>query len=143
LADATLVVESGEKGGALITAGLALSYNRDVLAVPGRADDTYSRGCNALIRSNKAALVETVADIEYALGWELNAKEKTQQLPLFISLSAEEQTIVNVLKENPSTTIDALCHATKIPMSRLSALLFTMEMNNVLRTLPGKRYELK
>ncbi|MDR2358711.1 MAG: DNA-processing protein DprA [Prevotellaceae bacterium] len=143
IADATLVVESGEKGGALITAGLALSYNRDVLAVPGRAGDTYSKGCNALIRSNKAALVETVADIEYALGWELNAKEKIQQLPLFVSLTANEQAIVEVLKENPCTTIDILYHVTKIPMARLSALLFTMEMNNILRTLPGKRYELK
>ncbi|MDR0581840.1 MAG: DNA-processing protein DprA [Prevotellaceae bacterium] len=143
LADATLVVESGEKGGSLITAGLALSYNRDVLAVPGRTDDACSKGCNALIRSNRAALVETVADIEYALGWELNAKEKTRQLPLFVSLTAEEQTIANVLKEQPSITIDTLYHATKIPMARLSALLFTMEMNNILRTLPGKRYELK
>jgi DNA processing protein len=143
ISDATLVVESGEKGGALITAGLALSYNRDVLAVPGRADDTYSRGCNVLIRSNRAALVETVADIEYALGWELNVKTKTQQLPLFVSLTAEERIIAEALKANPSVTIDALCHATKMPMSRLSVLLFTMEMNNVLRTLPGKRYELK
>ena len=143
LADATLVIESGEKGGALITAGLALSYNRDVLAIPGRADDTYSKGCNALIRSNRAALVETVADIEYALGWKLNAKEKVQQLPLFVSLTAEEQTVVDVLKKQPSIIIDTLHHATKIPMARLSALLLTMEMNNILRTLPGKRYELK
>ncbi|MDR3134050.1 MAG: DNA-processing protein DprA [Prevotellaceae bacterium] len=143
LADATIVVESGEKGGALITADLALSYNRDVLAVPGRADDTYSKGCNALIRSNKAALIETVADIEYALGWTLHAKEKAQQLPLFVSLTAEEQVIVDALRGNPSITIDSLCHATKIPIARLSVLLLTMEMNNLLRTLPGKRYELK
>jgi DNA processing protein len=143
LADATLVVESGEKGGALITAGLAFSYNRDVLAVPGRAGDAYSKGCNTLIRTNKAALVETAVDIEYALGWALKEKAITQQLPLFVSLTAEEQTIVDVLKEKGTITIDSLCHITKIPVARLSALLFTMEMNNILRTFPGKRYELK
>jgi DNA processing protein len=143
LSDATLVVESGEKGGALITAGLALSYNRDVLALPGRVGDMYSKGCNALIRSNRAALVESVADIEYALGWERNAKEKIQQLSLFTSLTADEQTIAETLQANPSETIDTLCYATKIPMTRLSVLLFTMEMKGVLRTLPGKRYELR
>ncbi|MDR1406383.1 MAG: DNA-processing protein DprA [Prevotellaceae bacterium] len=143
LADATLVVESGEKGGALITAGLALSYNRDVLAVPGRAGDPCSKGCNALIRSNRAALVENIADIEYALGWDPQEKEKAQQLSLFAPLSGEGKMIVETLKANPAATIDAICYATKIPMSRLSALLFKMEIDNLLRTLPGKRYELK
>jgi DNA processing protein len=143
LADATLVVESGEKGGALITAELAVSYNRDVLALPGRVNDFHSKGCNALIRTNKAALVETVADMEYVLGWEQKNTKKEHQLPLFVSLTAEEQPIAEALKANPSATIDELCYTLKIPVSRLSVLLFSMEMKGVLRTLPGKRYELK
>jgi len=143
LSDAALIVESGEKGGALITANLAMSYNRDVLALPGRINDSYSKGCNDLIRKNKAALVATVDDIEYALGWEQAVAKKTQQLPLFAALSAEEQIVVEALKDKPSEIIDLLCYTTKIPMPHLSALLFSMEMKGMLRTLPGKQYTLK
>ncbi len=142
LSDATLVVESGAKGGAMVTAELATSYNRDVLALPGRISDTFSKGCNALIRINKAALVESAADIEYALGWEQQTGVKQQQLPLFTALTPDEQSIVDLLKQAPET-IDVLCNATQIPMQRLSVLLFSMEMNGIVRTLPGKRYELK
>jgi len=144
LADATLVVESGEKGGALITAEMALSYDRDVLALPGRINDTYSRGCNILIRNNKAALVETVADIEYALGWEnTNQPKREKQLSFFTDLTDEEQIIVNALRKNGVENIDLLSYETKISMSRLSALLFRLEMKGVVKSLPGKKYLLK
>jgi DNA processing protein len=144
LADATLVVESGEKGGALITAEMAVSYNRDVLALPGRITDLYSKGCNALIRKNKAALVETLADIEYALGWEQSCTAvKERQLPLFVTLTEEEQKIVGILKDKPAETIDTLSRLTEMAMPRLSALLFNMEMKEIIRTLPGKQYALK
>ncbi len=143
MCDATLVVESGEKGGALITADLAMSYNRDVLALPGRVGDEYSKGCNALIRANKAALVTSATDIEYALGWERATVATAKQLPLFVSLTPDEQVIVDALRNKPSESIDILCYTTKIPMARLSALLFNMEMKNVVRTLPGKQYALK
>jgi DNA processing protein len=143
LSDATLVVESGAKGGALVTADLAASYNRDVLALPGRVHDIYSRGCNQLIRTNKAALVETVEDVEYALGWQIDAQPaKGKQLSLFTPLSDDEQRIFDHLKSKPVETIDLLCYATKIPMPRLSALLFSMEMKGLVRTLPGKQYAL-
>jgi len=144
LADATLVVESGEKGGALVTAEMAISYNRDVLALPGRINDIYSRGCNILIRNNKAALVETISDIEYALGWESVAQSKQEkQLSFFIPQNEEEQLVVDALKKVDAENIDILSYATKISMSRLSALLFHLEMNGVVKSLPGKRYMLK
>jgi DNA processing protein len=89
MADATVVVEAGLKGGALITAEIANSYNRDVFAFPGRLGDEYSEGCNFLIRNNKAALLTCIADLAYSLGWEKNSDMKTapEQLMLPIDLS--------------------------------------------------------
>ena len=144
LSDATLIVESGIKGGALVTADIASSYNRDVLAVPGRVGDTYSEGCNALIRQNKAALVETANDIEYILGWE-NTLEQTvpTQFSLFNNLSDEEQIVLDVLKKTESENIDIISSATNIPMARLSSILLNMEFNGIVKTLPGKQYAIK
>ncbi|MDR2362228.1 MAG: DNA-processing protein DprA [Prevotellaceae bacterium] len=142
LSDATLVVESGAKGGALITADLAFSYNRDVLALPGRVTDDHSRGCNQLIRSNKAALVETLSDIECALNWERDKPAKERQLTLFPKLSADEQFIVDNLKNKTAETIDVLCRETRMPMAKLSVVLFSLEMKGLVRTLPGKQYAL-
>ncbi|MDR0729488.1 MAG: DNA-processing protein DprA [Prevotellaceae bacterium] len=142
LSDATLVVESGAKGGALITADLAFSYNRDVLALPGRVTDDYSRGCNQLIRSTKAALVETLSDIEYALNWERGQPTKEKQLTLFPQLTADEQLIVDNLKNKTVETIDVLCRETRMQMANLSVVLFSLEMKGLVRTLPGKQYAL-
>ncbi len=102
LSDATLVVESRIKGGALITADIAVSYNRDVLACPGRVGDSASEGCNALIRLNKAALVQNTEEVEYALGWESAGAPK--QLPLFNNFSEEEQAIIKALKNGTKPT---------------------------------------
>lgn len=141
MADATLVVESATSGGALITADIANSYNRDVFALPGRSKDTYSAGCNKLIKTNKAALIENVLDIEYNLGWDIeDDKPKSSQRKLFVTLQPEEEVIHTILREKGDLTIDLLCLEADMPVSKVSALLLNMEFSGVVRSLPGKIY---
>jgi len=143
LADATIVVESGIKGGALITADIAGSYNRDVLAYPGRANDSYSKGTNWLIKTNKAALIESVEDLEYHLGWDMPLKEAgSMQTQMFVELSAEEQLIANMLREQGELPIDLLCLRINMPVSKVSAMLLNLEFAGLVRSLPGKVYRL-
>lgn len=145
LSDATIVVESGEKGGALITADIANSYNRDVFAVPGRVMDTHSKGCNQLIKTNKAALLEKVEDIEYLLGWEPENKpnQKDIQRNLFVELNDEEKIIVDILKSNTKELpIDTICLKAQLPTSKVSPILLELEFKGILKTLPGKTYKL-
>ncbi len=143
MADATIVIESGIKGGALITADLANSYNRDVFALPGNVGNNYSAGCNKLIKSNKAALIESVEDIEYIMGWDKKQEnEKPVQFQLFSSLNPDEQRIVDVLKETGEMPFDHLYLQTKLPVSKVSALLLNLEFSGVVKSLPGKVYKL-
>ncbi|MEA2105383.1 MAG: DNA-processing protein DprA [Bacteroidota bacterium] len=145
LSDATIVVESGEKGGALITADIANSYNRDVFAVPGRVTDTHSKGCNQLIKTNKAVLLEKVEDIEYLLGWEPENKpnQKDIQRNLFVELNDEEKIIVDILKSNTKELpIDTICLKAQLPTSKVSPILLELEFKGILKTLPGKTYKL-
>lgn len=137
LCDATLVVESDIKGGSLITAEIANSYSRDVFALPGRNTDRYSLGCNMLIKNHQAQLIESFADIEYSLGWD--EQPKTIQKQLFVELDAESQKIYDALQEN-DLTIDVICRQTTLPMSKVSALLLSMELKGLVKTLPGKVY---
>lgn len=141
LADATLVIESAKSGGSLITADIANSYSRDVLAVPGRAGDKYSEGCNNLIKWNKAALVTSAADIEAYLGWQKEAKSQ-DQTRLWIDLPAEQQQLVDVIKENGKAEIDALSSKTGMTVAKAASLLLEMEFSGVVRSLPGKVYTL-
>jgi len=143
LADATVVVESAEKGGALITADIAASYNRDVFAYPGRAGDVYSKGCNQLIRNNGANLIEGIEDLEYFMGWETNEKADAVQSSLFVELNADEQRIVDLLKNSGDQFIDQIASEIKLPVSRISALLLNLEFKNVVSALPGKMYKLR
>jgi DNA processing protein len=143
MSDAILVVEAAERGGALITAEIALSYNRDVLAVPGRPTDHYSRGCNYLIRNNKAALVQSGEDIEYLLGWEKTTEDKQRtQTMLFAELSEEEMFVAGILREKGKITLDELMIVSEKPLSKLVTLLLEMELKGAVRALPGKQYEL-
>jgi DNA processing protein len=141
MADAVLVVEAGIKGGALITADIANSYNRDVFAVPGKIGDVYSIGCNKLIKSNKAALIESGKDIEYILGWE-QKKKKNVQKQLFIELSDDEAKLVDILKEKGSLPIDDLCLIAQFNTSKTSALLLNLEFSGIIKSLPGKIFQL-
>ncbi len=142
MADAVIVIEASIKGGALITAEIANSYNRDVFAFPGRVDDEYSEGCNFLIRNNKAALLTCVADLAYSLGWEKPDDAKpVEQFMLPLDLSADEQTIFEIIREHKiPLAIDDLTIKTNMPMSQLAMNLLNMEMQGFIRSLPGKMY---
>jgi DNA processing protein len=144
MADATVVIEAGLKGGALITAEIANSYNRDVFAFPGRLGDEYSEGCNFLIRNNKAALLTCVADLAYSLGWEKNteAKGAPEQLLLPIDLSADERLVYEIIQQHKSPlAIDDLSIKANMPMSLLAMTLLDMELQGFIRSLPGKMYQ--
>ena len=143
LADATIVVESAKTGGALITAEIASSYNRDVFAFPGRAGDVYSKGCNQLIRNSGANLIESIDDLEYFMGWEPGSKKQNVQSSLFIELTPDEEKMVTLLRENGELFIDQISSELTLPVSRVSAMLLTLEFKNVVVALPGKMYKLK
>lgn len=142
MADATIVVEAGIKGGALITAEIANSYNRDVFAFPGRVNDEFSEGCNYLIRHHKAGLLTNAADLAYTLGWEKDEQvtAKPNQLMLAMDLTADERLIMDVLSQNPSIAIDELTLKAGMPVSLLSMNLLNLEMQGFIRSLPGKTY---
>ena len=143
LADATIVVESAEKGGALVTADIANSYNRDVFAFPGRTNDPFSKGCNKLIKLNEAVLIENVADIEKAMNWDVKiSSNRVFQTSLFVELTPEEQKLVDLLKGG-DRFVDEITIETQMPMSRVSALLLGLEFNGLIISLPGKMYRLK
>jgi DNA processing protein len=140
LSDATLVVESGIKGGALITADIAASYNRDVFAVPGRPDDQWSAGCNNLIKYNKAALAESAEDIEYFLGWKSEKTKAPVQKTLFSEMSDSEKQIFDLLAKESELTIDAICRSLDLPVYKLSPLLLQMEFKGLVKFYPGNIY---
>jgi DNA processing protein len=142
MVDAVVVVEAGETGGALITADIANSYNRDVFAVPGRIGDPHSEGCNKLIKTNRAALIQSTKDISYMLNWDEKKQKKPIQQQLFLDLSPEEETIVTLLKENGDLEIDTLLHYTNMIPSKAASILLKMEFDGILRCLPGKVYRL-
>lgn len=143
LSDATLIVESGIRGGALITADIAASYNRDVMAVPGRPGDQWSAGCNALIRCNKAALVEKAEDVEYLLGWKPASLAGPLQPVLFAGLTETEMKIATALKEERGLTIDDLSRLLAIPVYKLSATLLQMELSGLITLFPGNLYRIR
>lgn len=140
LSDATLVVESGIKGGALITADIAFSYNRDVFAVPGRPGDQWSAGCNDLIKTNKAALVESASDIENFLRWQPEKSKVPVQKTLFSELGETEQRIYELIMKEGELTIDHICRFLDIPISKLSPQLLQMEFKGLIKCYPGNVY---
>lgn len=143
MADATIVIEATYKSGALITAEIANSYNRDVFAVPGRMDDASSEGCNLLIKANKAMLIQSAEDVIKALNWDVqNKKPKRMQAELFSNLSADEEALIGILKEKEKIHIDDLCLASRLSMSRAATLLLNLEFSGAVKSLPGKMYTL-
>lgn len=140
LADAVLVVESAEKGGSLITADIAESYHRDCFAFPGRLDDYYSKGCNRLIRDNKASLLLSAEDFVVNMGWS-NSKKAVQR-ELFPELSEEENVLVKILRERGDMQINTLVVEVNMPVYKVSSLLFELEMKGVVRSLAGGIYQL-
>jgi DNA processing protein len=144
LCDALVVVESKRTGGSLITATIANSYNKDVFALPGRAGDILAEGCNGLIKRNRAALIESAEDLLYAMNWQSEEQKKpaSAQLPLMLKLSDEERMIINVFSIKPHLHIDEICQAVQQPVSKVSAILLQLEFSNLVRSKPGKMYEL-
>ncbi len=142
LSDSTLIVESGIKGGALITADIAASYNRDVLAVPGRPEDQWSAGCNNLIKNNKAALVESYRDVEYFLNWIPEHSKPLIQRTLFSELDPNEKLIYESVSSQGEISIDSLCRSLNIPVFRLSAILLQMELKGLVKCYPGNIYRI-
>jgi DNA processing protein len=140
ISDVTVVVESDISGGALITARIASSYNRDVAAFPGRVHDNKSSGCNELIRTNVAAMITKADDLLELMGWQKDKKNKTVQKQLFLNLSAEEQTIINILQTKDSVHADELLHASDMTNSQLAGVLLGLEMQGLIKALPGKFY---
>ena len=143
MADATIVVESAVKGGALITAELANGYNRDVFAVPGRVEDQFSVGCNRLIMNHKAALITTGQDVLKALRWDVSEtnKKPISQTKLLVDLTDEQEKIVAVLREQEHT-IDRLTVLSGYPMNKVASILLELEFDGVVSNLPGKVYKL-
>jgi len=142
MSEATIVIESAEKGGSLITANLANDYNRDVFAVPGRITDKYSQGCNDLIKTQRANLLTSAADLVYCLNWELEAKStKPVQKQLFVSLDNEEQKIYEYLQKNGKQLLDIVALECDFPIYRISSILLNMELKGAIRPLPGKLFE--
>ena len=146
IADATIVVESGTQGGSMITADIANSYNRDVFAVPGRANDPHAAGCNELIRTNKAMLITGAADFLQAMGWDTdNSKSAARLNPqkeLFITLNDAEQHIVTLFSGDVQKHIDELRRESHLPGSQVNSLVLKLEMLHVLKSLPGQKYQL-
>ena len=143
MAEAVIIIESGVKGGALVTADIANSYNRDVFAVPGRTTDTFSKGCNNLIKRNKAALITDAQDIINMLQWtEETIKPANPQLNLFVDLNDDEQLIVDLLQAKGKISLDEMSLKLEMPVSKLAQTLLQMELNNIVTSLPGKFFEL-
>lgn len=142
MAEATVVVESAQKGGSLVTADIAHSYHKDVFAVPGRADDTYSLGCNNLIKQQKAHMLTSAADLVYLLGWDVEEKKAEPiQKQLFVELDDTEKSIYRYLQQQGKQLLDSIALECKIPVFKVSSTLLNMEMKGIVRPLPGKLFE--
>jgi DNA processing protein len=142
MCDALIVVEAAETGGALITAEIANSYNKDVFAIPGSLGQTYSEGCNKLIKINKAALFTSVSDLEYIMNWVTGVAGEVRRTPK-VELTFDEQQIVDTITtKGASMQIDELAWKTSVPPGALATLLLQLEFKGVIKPLPGKLYQL-
>nr|WP_315247938.1 DNA-processing protein DprA [uncultured Flavobacterium sp.] len=141
MSEATIVIESADRGGSLITANLANDYNRDVFAVPGRVTDKYSQGCNQLIKTQKANVLTNAADLVYMLNWDIEKKSKPVQKQLFVDLESDEQKIYDYLLKNGKELLDIIALHCEFPIYKISGMLLNMELKGVIRPLPGKLFE--
>lgn len=147
MSDATVLIESAAHGGGLVTARIANGYSRDVFAFPGRTGDMYSEGCNNLIRDNKAGLISSAADFINAMGWQTDARlEQARrngiERTLFPELTADEQAVADALQKENDQQVNSLTLTSGIPVSRLAATLFTLEMKGMVRCMAGGVYHL-
>lgn len=142
MCDVTVVAESDEKGGAMITAYVAASYNREVAAFPGRTIDSKSSGPNKLIQKNIASLITSGQDLADIMNWSTARPSKKQQQSLFQELSEDEQTLINALEDVESIHTDDLMLTTGLSTAKIGALLLQLEMIGLVKALPGKRFRM-
>ena len=143
ISDATIVVETGIKGGSIITAELANNYNKDVFAVPGKITDQKSAGCNLLIRNNKAVIFTDAQELVNMMGWAPKKNRPLkQQKELFVDLSPDEKKVFDILKEKDAVHIDEINFKTGLSNSSIAAAILALELRNVILSLPGKRYRM-
>lgn len=144
MADTTVVIESSEKGGSLITADIAFSYGRDVYTFPGRTTDLHSKGCNTLIRQNKAGLITSASDLISAMCWDVGRKA---QAPVQTQLSfpdpENENPVISLIRRSKEIHINDLATAMNMPVYELSSVLFELEMSGLIKVMPGNIYKLK
>ena len=141
MVDCLVVVESALKGGAMITAEIANSYDREVFAVPGKVGDFYSEGCNHLIRTNKANLMVGAEDIRYVMRWDVDTKVVAKQLRLFRDFSEDEKKVMDVFAKSNVVHLDDIIVGTDLSPSKIASILLSLEFDGVLTALPGKRYQ--
>lgn len=143
ICDAVIVIESAVKGGSLITAEIANSYNKDVFAIPGRTTDNKSEGCNYLIKNNKAILITNAADLLDIMNWNIKEKKPVKkQRELFIELTADEKIITDILLEKETAAIDELFLKSGLSSSAVAQALLMLEMQGIIISLPGKMFQL-
>jgi DNA processing protein len=143
MCDALVVMESSAKGGSLITAELANSYNKDVFAFPGRAGDIKSEGCNFLIKSNKASMITSATDLLDFMNWVPKEKvARKKQRELFVELTADEKTVTDILQQVENIQIDELYFKSGLSSSAVAAALLMLEMQGIIQSLPGKVYKM-
>ena len=140
MCDALIVIETAQKGGSMISAHMANNYNKDVFAVPGRLNDKFSQGCNHLIKTHKASLIESAEDIGYVMRWDKKSEVKSVQKSLFVELSENERQIVDLLQNEEDLSIDKLSQETQFNSSKMAELMLDLEFKGIVKTLPGKRY---
>lgn len=142
MVDCLVVIESALKGGAMITAEIANSYDREVFAVPGRIGDIYSEGCNHLIKINKANLLTNATDIRYIMRWDVDTKVVPKQMRMFRDFSEDEKKIMDVFGKNNIVHLDDIIVGTDLSPSKIASVLLSLEFDGVLTALPGKRYQI-
>lgn len=142
ISKATIIIESAQKGGSLVTADIANSYDKDVFAVPGKVNDLMSKGCNNLIRRNQAHLLQSSEDIVQMLNWDVSKVTKPIQKQLFVELTTKEQKVYDYLQKNGQQLLDLIALETQIPVYELATILLQMELKGVIKPLPGKVFEL-
>ncbi|MEZ5013171.1 MAG: DNA-processing protein DprA [Chitinophagales bacterium] len=140
MVDALVVVETTVDGGAVITSTLANGYNRDVFAFPGNVLSPFSQGCNQLIRTNRAALVENVQDILSAMQWDADKEKEARQSSLFIALSDAEKAVMELLAEKGELLVDDIAGLLGFTQSKLAGVLLNLELQGLLISMPGKKY---
>lgn len=142
MSDCTIVVEAAIKGGALITARIANSYNKEVFSVPGKINSQYSEGTNFLIKNHEAHLITSAEDVIKMMNWDIETQSKKSKKIDLTSYNNHEQKIISILQSKNEQGIDELSWNTQIPMNEISSHLMTLEFSGIIKNLPGKKYKL-